>query len=138
MIVCLCGSFKFIEDIRGIETELCSLGITCLSPSPFEFRDKERPSEFVKEWFALTKEEQLKASRDAESRFLGKIDKSDFVYIVNPDGYIGASVTLEIGYAFAKSKPIFALETIGDITVMSLVDSVLNPKELSNRLEESY
>ena len=79
----------------------------------------------------LTQKEKLKASRDAESGFLEKIDQSEAIYIVNPDGYIGASVTLEIGYAFAKSKPIFALENINDITVMSLIDKVLDPEELS-------
>ena len=130
MIVCLCGSFKFIDKIQKIETELSNRGITCLSPSPFEFRDKNNPSEFVKEWSMLTQKEKLKASRDAESSFLEKIDRSDAVYIVNPDGYIGASVTLEIGYAFAKSKPIFALETISDITVMSLIDKVSSPIDL--------
>ncbi len=131
MIVCLCGSFKFFDKIQKIKAELNSMGFTCLAPSPFKFRDKNNPSEFIKEWSILTQKEKLKASRDAESTFMQKIDRSDIVYIINPDGYIGASVTLEIGYAFAKSKPIFALENISDITVMSLIDKVLSPTNLA-------
>lgn len=39
-----------------------------------------------------------------------KIDLAAAVFIFNKDGYIGNSVNLEIGYATAKSKPIYALE----------------------------
>jgi hypothetical protein len=39
-----------------------------------------------------------------------KIAKADVVYVYNPEGYIGNSVTLEMGFAAALHKPIYALE----------------------------
>ena len=44
-----------------------------------------------------------------ESRHLDAIAKSDFVFVVNPDGYIGPSATMEIGYATARGKPVYAM-----------------------------
>lgn len=38
-----------------------------------------------------------------------RIDATDVLFIFNPGGYVGSSVTLEIGYALAKSKKIYAL-----------------------------
>jgi nucleoside 2-deoxyribosyltransferase len=37
-----------------------------------------------------------------------RIDASDVLLVFNPDGYVGNSVTLEIGYALAKGKLIYA------------------------------
>ena len=38
-----------------------------------------------------------------------KIDMADVVFIFNKGGYIGNSTTLEIGYAVAARKPLYAL-----------------------------
>jgi nucleoside 2-deoxyribosyltransferase len=40
---------------------------------------------------------------------LGKIDEADVVYVVNPEGYVGKSVCVDIGYAYARSKPIYVM-----------------------------
>jgi len=66
---------------------------------------------------------------------LEKIDQANVVYVVNPDGYIGKSVSIDIGYAYAKNKPIYVLHPIGDLPVMSLVKGVLSFKELINLLK---
>jgi len=66
---------------------------------------------------------------------LEKIDKADIVYIVNPDGYIGRSVSVDIGYAFAKGKDIYAMYRIDDPPVMNLVKGVLSIQELVNLLK---
>jgi nucleoside 2-deoxyribosyltransferase len=66
---------------------------------------------------------------------LEKINQADVVYVVNPGGYVGKSVSLDIGYAYAKNKPIYVLHPIGDPPVMSLVKGVLSFKELINLLK---
>jgi len=38
---------------------------------------------------------------------LKKINDADVVYIVNPEGYVGKSVPVDIGYAYAKNKSIY-------------------------------
>lgn len=49
-------------------------------------------------------------SKEIESAHLQAIRKSDFLYVVNPGGYIGPSATMEIGYALALSVPIYSLD----------------------------
>lgn len=48
--------------------------------------------------------------KEIEFEHLEAITRSDFLYVVNPGGYIGKSVALEIGYALSKNVPIYSLE----------------------------
>jgi len=68
---------------------------------------------------------------------LEKIDQADVVYIVNPDGYVGKSVSVNIGYAYARNKPIYAMHPINDPPVMSLVNGILSFKEGVNILKHN-
>ena len=134
MIVCLCGSFRFYDEILRVKETLAESRLDCLIPVPFRFRKKSQPSEFVQEWDSLSPEEKMRRSRQAEMAYLRKIDQADAVFLVNPGGYIGPSVTFEIGYAFGKGKPIFASEPLADFTLMSLIEGVLRPEDLRSRL----
>ena len=40
---------------------------------------------------------------------LKNIDDADVVYVVNPEGYVGKSVSVDIGYAYAKNKSIYIM-----------------------------
>jgi nucleoside 2-deoxyribosyltransferase len=75
---------------------------------------------------------QFQVSKEMDSRgilgCLKKIDDADVVYIVNPKGYIGKSVSIDIGYAYAKNKSIYAMHQVNDPPVMDLVNAVLSPK----------
>jgi hypothetical protein len=48
--------------------------------------------------------------RSLQSDHFAAIDSSDALYVINPDGYIGLSVTLEIGYALGQRVPIYFME----------------------------
>jgi hypothetical protein len=53
------------------------------------------------------------------------IRKTDTCFIFNREGYVGASVTLEMGFANACGRPIYALEaTTGDPCRDALIDAV--------------
>jgi len=65
---------------------------------------------------------------------LEKIDKADIVYVINPNGYIGRSVSVDIGYAFAKGKEIYTMHQIDDPPVMNLVKDILSFQDLVNLL----
>jgi len=66
---------------------------------------------------------------------LEKIDESDLVYVVNPDGYVGRSVCVDIGYVYAKGKPIYVMYPIDDPPVMNMVKEVLSFEQLINFLK---
>jgi len=102
--VYVCGSFKFIDKIEDLERSLRAAGV-----------------EFV-----------VSKSLDPRgiSGCLEKIDKADVVYVVNPDGYVGKSVSVDIGYAYARNKPIYLMHPTDDPPIMDLVKGVLTFERL--------
>jgi len=109
--------------------------IVCYAPCPFKYRDPQQPSVFVDSWFSLPFSEKIKESRKAEIAHFEKIDRADITYIVNPSGYVGNSVVLEIGYAYAKGKMIYSQETVVDYAVMSLILQTISPEDLADILK---
>jgi len=58
------------------------------------------------------------------------INKADVVYFLTPDGYMGTSCKLELGYAIAKNKPIYFSEQTNDISLDCYVKDFINTNEL--------
>jgi hypothetical protein len=79
-IVCICGSARFVAEMRGASRDLTLRGIV-LAPAEM---DGDVSAD-------------QKAHLDALHRH--KIDLADRVLVVNPGGYIGASTAAEIAYA---------------------------------------
>jgi hypothetical protein len=72
----VCGSFRFTREMEDLERRLKEDNIKC----------------------QISKEMNT-------HRILGclkKIDDADIVYIVNPKGYVGKSVSVDIGYAYFR------------------------------------
>jgi hypothetical protein len=105
----VCGSFRFLDEMERLENILKNAKIDYL----------------------ISK----KADASGIVGCLEKIEKADVVYIINPDGYIGKSVSVDIGYAFAKDKEIYAMYPIDDPPVMNLVKGVLSFQSLVNLLK---
>ena len=65
------------------------------------------------------------------------IRKADVVFIFNKNGYMGNSTTLELGFAVALSKPIYALEEDKDEPCRNvLIDKIIKtPKKLIQELK---
>jgi nucleoside 2-deoxyribosyltransferase len=53
------------------------------------------------------------------------IDRSDALYVIDPDGYIGTLVTVEIGYALGSGKPVYLSETANTLDLNSLAAGVI-------------
>ena len=87
-IVCICGSARFMTEIRAANRDLTLAGAIVVAPSEAD----ESPTT------------EQKAVLDA--LHLRKIDLADRVLIVNPGGYIGESTRREIAYAQEAGKPI--------------------------------
>ena len=107
----VCGSFKFLREIEELECKL-----------------KEENIEY-------------EASKKMNNRgILGCLERvagADVVYVVNPQGYVGKSVSVDLGYAYAKNKCIYVMNRVDDPPIMNLVNGVLPPKALIELLKES-
>lgn len=64
------------------------------------------------------------------------IRKVEVYYVYNKDDYVGVSVTMELAYASALGKPIFAMSAkTGDPCRDALIDNVIDtPKALAGLL----
>lgn len=101
--VTVSGSFnKYFGQVKQKILEFEEGGISVLSPKPSE--PVLRKNRFV------TLESDRGTPKEIELSHLKAISQSDFLYVVNPGGYIGKSVALEIGYAFSRNIPIYSLE----------------------------
>lgn len=87
-IVCICGSTRFVEEMRAANRDLTFAGVIVVAPG---------------EAGELITNEQKAALDDLHLR---KIDLADRVLVVNPGGYVGESTGREIAYAHATGKPI--------------------------------
>jgi len=107
----VCGSFRFVSEMNELEQKL-----------------REEKIEF-----------QMPKKIDNRGILgcLRKIDEADVVYVVNPEGYVGRSVCVDVGYAYAKGKPIYVLSPIDDPPVMNMVKGVLSFEELIDLLKRS-
>jgi hypothetical protein len=110
--VYVCGSFKFIGKIEALERLLQAESVG----------------------FSVSKSSDVRGIVGC----LEKIDQADVVCVVDPDGYVGKSVGVDIGYAYARKKPIYVMFPIDDPPIMSLVSGVLSFKELIDFVNERH
>ncbi len=102
--VTLSGSFrKHLDYILKVKKELERRGVKVLSP---RFVKPKNPGE---EFVVFSGEESL-TPLELERYHLNSIVNSDALIICDPEGYVGASVLLEIGFAQALGKRIVFVE----------------------------
>lgn len=116
--VVVCGSKRYTKEIAAFCKKLEKLNVLVFEPN---FRPKV--------------DEKLDFDGSARSEALFKgltlehfdwIRKAEACFIFNKDDYVGASVTMEIGYATALGKPVFALSAnTGDPCRDALIDKVV-------------
>ena len=98
--VCICGSRRFKPQVRKFARELEKAGVTVYIPYHHSGQDEwEDLSDAYKKFVAL----------GLTHDHFYKIKMADVIFIYNKGGYSGNSTTLEIGYAVALGKPIYAL-----------------------------
>lgn len=98
--VVMCGSRRFKPEIREFAKRLKKLGIVVYEPYLHSGQDElAKLSDDYKKFTAL----------GLTHDHFYKIQMADVIFVFNKDGYAGNSTTLEIGYAVALGKPIYAL-----------------------------
>ncbi len=96
------GSFhRHPEKLWSIYQELTLAGCQVLSPFTLSFQSPDDD-------FVVGKGESWLTPLEIEKHHLTAISHADFVWLHVPDGYIGKSTALEIGYAVAKGIPLFS------------------------------
>lgn len=101
--VVICGSSSFAEGIREFSSKLKALGVIVYEPHLYRSHSEanlEKISDFNKQFIAL----------GLTHDHFYKMRLADVVYIYNQDGYIGNSVNIELGYALALNKPVYAYD----------------------------
>ncbi|MER6117917.1 hypothetical protein [Streptomyces sp. NPDC001743] len=93
-IVCICGSARFVAQMRAANRELTFAGVIVVAPG-----EADGPGT-----------DEQKTVLDA--LHLHKIDLADRVLVVNPGGYVGESTSREIAYAHASGKPVSYTEPV--------------------------
>lgn len=122
--VVICGSKKYKKEIEKFSSDLEKLGVLVFEPS---FKEPIPESALIHSDYVTSK-----IFKGLTLEHFDWIRKSDVCYIYNIDDYVGVSVTLEMAYAIALGKPIFALSRItGDPCRDCLIDKVAKtPKQL--------
>ncbi len=98
--VVICGSRRFKSEIREFTKKLKDLGVVVFEP--FLHSGHE-------EWENLSDDYKRFVALGLTHDHFYKIKMADVVFVYNKDGYAGVSTTLEIGYAVAANKPLYAL-----------------------------
>lgn len=112
------GSFhRHMEAITSAVHELAALSVRVLSPA--DPRIVAQQGEFL-----FVASDPIRSVRLVQDRHLETIRAANFLWLVCPDGYVGQSASMEIGYAVREGIPIFATHAPTDLTLRQYVKTV--------------
>ena len=112
------GSFhRHMEAITKAVHELAANSVRVLSPAD------PRIVAFQGE-FLFVASDPVRSVRLVQDRHLDSIRAANFLWLVCPDGYVGQSASMEIGYAVSEEVPIFATHAPTDLTLRQYVKVV--------------
>ena len=102
MVITICGSSKFKDEILKAAHDFTMQGHIVLAPAVFHHADEEE----------LTPEDKVRL----DNLHREKINMSDAIFVINKDQYIGESTFGEIDWADRMKKQIYFLEEIPGAT----------------------
>lgn len=122
--VVICGSKKYKDEIKVFCEKLISLGAVVFEPN---FQEPLSEDVFIHSDYVTST-----IFRGLTLEHFDWIRKADVCFVYNKDNYAGVSVSMEMGYACALGKPIFALsKKTGDPCRDALIDKLAaTPEEL--------
>ncbi len=116
--VVLSGSYrKDFEALRATYEELLDRGCRVLSPTNVTAVRETNG-------FVFMKGEESESPEAIEGRHLDAIQKANFVWLHTPEGYIGPSASLEIGFARAIGVPVYAKGQVSDPVLRPFINVV--------------
>lgn len=116
--VTVSGSFhRHMHEIGAAVEELAALAIRVLSPA--DPRIVAAQGEFL-----FVASDPVQSVRLVQDRHLESIRSSSFLWLVCPDGYVGQSASMELGFAAAIGIPIYSTHAPSDLTLRQYVTIV--------------
>lgn len=112
------SSLKYDDLIRRVVTDFQALGVDAVFPNLDSGKSKEEI------------EGDMDLMRKICEDHFDRIDISEGLYVLCPDGYVGTLVSVEIGYAVGKGKPVYCSEKPEDAGVRSLMSGIVGVDEL--------
>ena len=127
--VVISGSSRFASEIREFSQKLINLGVVVYEPNLYRAAGGvwSEIKDFDKKFVALGL---------VHDHFY-KMRMADVIYVYNKDGYAGVSTNIEIGYAVALNKPIYAYEENDDEPCRKVlfIGVIKKPEDLINYLK---
>jgi len=122
--VVLCGTYrKDPEGLRRTFERLKDTGFSVLSPSnPF--------IEMENQGFVYMRHESMQTPHKIEDKHLDAIQHADFVWFFAPEGYVGPTGALEVGFARASGIPVYTDTALKDTTIKNFVEVVESPSSV--------
>jgi hypothetical protein len=118
LAVTVSGSFhRHMHEIGAAVEELAALAIRVLSPA--DPRIVAAQGEFL-----FVASDPVRSVRLVQDRHLEAIRASSFLWLVCPDGYVGQSASMELGFAAAIGIPIYSTHVPTDLTLRQYVTIV--------------
>lgn len=122
------GSFhRHMDAISTAVQELMALSVRVLSPA--DPRVVAAQGEFL-----FVASDRVRSVRLVQDRHLDSIRAADFLWLVCPDGYVGQSASMEIGFAAGAGVPIYATHAPVDLTLREYVAVVLSIPDAIQRV----
>jgi hypothetical protein len=116
--VTVSGSFhRFMLEIEQAVQEFTARDVRVLSPAYPKVVDHLGD-------FLFVASDRVRSIRLVQDRHLASITQSDFVWLVSPDGYVGQSAAMELGFAVARGVPVLSTALPTDLTLRRYVTKV--------------
>ena len=125
--VVICGSRRFEKEIRKFARDLRKFGVITYEPFLNKNTKINNLSHDLKRYAFL----------GLTLHHLSFIRKADVIFVYNKGGYAGVSTSLELGFAEALGKPIYALSDQDPESARAVLfnEIIKTPKELIKRLK---
>jgi NTP pyrophosphatase (non-canonical NTP hydrolase) len=102
--------------------QLRTAGCLVVSPVDIDFVGESRG-------FVFARHERGRAPGEIEARHLRAMERADFVWLHSPEGYVGPSAAMELGFAAAVGLRVFAACQPSDAAFEDLVTAVPAPRD---------
>jgi hypothetical protein len=123
------GSFhRHMDAITRAVHELASHGVRVLSPA--DPRVVAAQGEFL-----FVASDPVRSVRLVQDRHLDSIRAASFLWLVCPDGYVGQSASMEIGFAAGAGVHIFSAHAPSDLTLREYVKIARSIEDVVDRFE---
>jgi nucleoside 2-deoxyribosyltransferase len=130
LTVSICGSYhRHLRKMRALILECRKLGIRVRIP-------KYAVKKYSTHGFVYLKGERG-TPKDLQEKNFRAIERSSFVLVVNPKGYIGPSTSMEIGFAISKGVPIFCTDVPDDYIFRFYTKHVRSLREIRDMMVSS-